>query len=293
MSLTKCPKCDFPCDPASACCEWCKEPLVASKYTAGLAPQLNSHVAGEGELPADFQFRRFESPGDALTPTATTYREHFLPLGQIVLVATLPVVVMQVALASAEVVSPWTAAALGSTASYLVNPLMAGALIHTVLSLLRTGKSPTLAESYRRGLGLWWRLLLCALLSAVIEMAGLLLLVVPGVIASLAFSVALPALAVENLGPVEAIRRSAELTQGSRILILMTFFLLWAIVAVVTWLTGASGAGHAGGSFFPMLVYAVVTEFLSSAFVVLSVFIYLGLRAEKDRATAAALAAGN
>ncbi|MGA0601461.1 hypothetical protein ACO2Q3_12225 [Caulobacter sp. KR2-114] len=59
-------------------------------------------------------------------------------------------------------------------------------------------------------------LCLLALLSATASSLGLLLLIVPGVIFGLASAVAVPALVSEGLGPLEALRRSFELTRGVR-----------------------------------------------------------------------------
>lgn len=45
---------------------------------------------------------------------------------------------------------------------------------------------------------------------------GMVLLIIPGLIASVVWAVATPAMVAEGLGPIEALRRSADLTRGLR-----------------------------------------------------------------------------
>lgn len=70
--------------------------------------------------------------------------------------------------------------------------------------------------------------------------AGMLLLVIPGIIILLAWNVALPAAAVEGCGPFQALGRSTALTRGSR----------WAIFAVIL-VVGIPGGiiGYLGAHF--------------------------------------------
>ncbi len=57
---------------------------------------------------------------------------------------------------------------------------------------------------------------LVIVLSALATLLGLALLIIPGVLVWLAFFVALPATMAEHCGPIAAIRRSVELTEGHR-----------------------------------------------------------------------------
>jgi hypothetical protein len=63
--------------------------------------------------------------------------------------------------------------------------------------------------------------------------AGCLLLIVPGVILALAWSVAFPALVLENRGIFDAFRRSAALTRGKRWSIFLLFLLVGIVIGVI------------------------------------------------------------
>ncbi|HEX8118643.1 MAG TPA: hypothetical protein VF521_15315, partial [Pyrinomonadaceae bacterium] len=113
---------------------------------------------------------------------------------------------------------------------------------------------------------------------------GYILLIVPGIIFSLMFSVSVPAAIVERLGAVDAMRRSYELTKGYKGLIFITYFLWWLLIAglniVITW----SFSGNRGPSLdlLPsMIVQTAATGMLNSTLHVLIVFIYLGLLRER------------
>jgi hypothetical protein len=266
-------------------CERCGTPLIAAAAGAGSAPLAASAapvVSGE-RLPIDFPFEPFQSVGDALKPTFRLYRERFPLAGKIVFAATLPLTAANYAVAGLVEPAGWGALAFVSLASVFVNSLMDGALIYAVVTLLRTGAAPSLAESYTWGLRRWWPLFLCTLLMNVLTGVGFVLLVIPGIILSLMFAVAVPVVVIENRGPVAALERSAQLTKGNRVLILFTSALLWVVVSVAAWLTadhgGAQGVG--GTSFFESFVYAGINQMLNSAYTVLSLHLYLGIRADK------------
>jgi hypothetical protein len=57
--------------------------------------------------------------------------------------------------------------------------------------------------------------------------AAMILLLVPGLMLATAWSVSLPALAVERLGPVTALRRSLALTRGNRWSIFGPALVVW------------------------------------------------------------------
>lgn len=89
---------------------------------------------------------------------------------------------------------------------------------------------------------------------------ALFLLVVPGLMLATAWSVALPALAVERLGPVQALGRSAKLTRDNRWRIFALAAGVWVggatVWIVVEGIMSASGFGSPA-SRSPTFVYAI------------------------------------
>jgi uncharacterized membrane protein len=116
------------------------------------------------------------------------------------------------------------------------------------------GEKPEIADLWTH-YPLFWKFLLTGLLYALVVAAGLLLLIVPGVIWAVRFSQYTFLVVDRGLSPVEALRTSAEITQGSR----WALFLLFLVFSVVVFL-GALAFGIG-------LLWAVPTVIVASGFV--------------------------
>lgn len=286
MSPINCVRCGCLNGSGADVCERCGTLLSAASADAHDAPfaPYDARAIAAGRLPIDFPSAPFQSVGDALKPTFQLYRDNFLLVGKIVLAATLPLMMAQYVLTMPAESGGWVPHALSNLASICVNSLMEGAIIYAVVTLLRTGVSPSLRDSYAWGSWKWGKLFWCMVLTNISTALGFMLLVVPGIILSLMFAVATPVVVIENRGPFAALERSVRLTKGNRVLILFTMVLLWLVVKVAAWLTAdysAAMPGAAGASFFTSFVYAGVNQMLASVSTVLSLYLYLGIRADK------------
>ena len=110
---------------------------------------------------------------------------------------------------------------------------------------------------------------------------GFVLLIVPGIIATVMFSVAVPVCVVERLGAVASMQRSAALTAGYR----WPLFWLYVVLALVVWMTLlilqqvlAQIGGDTLDTFGTWAAEAAVTAFHA----VLAVVVYEGLCAVKE-----------
>lgn len=110
------------------------------------------------------------------------------------------------------------------------------------------GKSVDLGSALSTGLRFFFPLLGLAILMGLALFLGYLLLIVPGLILTVMWVVASPALVVENRGILDSFQRSRDLTRGNRWMI----FALLVVYVVLSWMIGwivmAVGAA-AGGSF--------------------------------------------
>lgn len=133
-------------------------------------------------------------------------------------------------------------AALGPTATIavaifsalvfvLLSMITQGALVRSTVAYSQ-GRKASFAESAMAGLAVVLPLFLLGLLSALGFLLGVILLVVPGVILYVMWSVAAPALVEERLGPIEAFRRSHYLTRGTR----WKIFALMLLLVIIYWL---------------------------------------------------------
>jgi hypothetical protein len=139
-------------------------------------------------------------------------------------------------------ISPSTiiaAALVTSLVSVVIAVLVQGALTRATVVASEGGKV-SFGDSLSTGLRVVLPLIGLAIVSGVGIMLGFLLLVVPGVILALMWSVAVPALVVERVGVFEALRRSYALTSGAKwkifglaLIILVAYWLLSLILGMV------------------------------------------------------------
>ncbi|MGH8572696.1 MAG: DUF975 family protein, partial [Gammaproteobacteria bacterium] len=125
-----------------------------------------------------------------------------------------------------------------------------------------------------------------SILSSIIVGVGLLLLVVPGLIASVALAVAVPVLVEEKLGIVESMERSAALTKGSRWRIFLMLLILAFFYIIIS---SAFGVGLMVSGYRESLLWAFF-EGLSATFFGLLMAgmvasLYVELRTVKEGAT--------
>lgn len=113
--------------------------------------------------------------------------------------------------AAGSVGQSW-AALLSLAAALLVLPFVAGA-ISRVVSAAYLGERMSAGDALRAVAGRWWVFVVAWFLVHVLEAIGTLLCVVPGLLAMALFVPVAPIIAVEGLGPVKAMRRSARLVR--------------------------------------------------------------------------------
>jgi hypothetical protein len=211
-------------------------------------------------------------------------------------VTTLPVALLQYAFlraVEAATSDPATFGA-GSAMTFTLGPplfltllsvvgtgLLSASLVHAVIDIQRAGAASA-GESLRRGLRALPKVLLVTLLSGLIAAAGFLLLIVPGVILSLMYAVAVPVAVLEGSGAFESLKRSARLTDGYKGLIFLTYFLWWVATMAAGMVVSGSFATSGQADTLPALVIvSLAGGMLSSSGTVLTVYIYLGLLNER------------
>jgi hypothetical protein len=149
------------------------------------------------------------------------YRAGFVPFTAVTLLAALP---------NLLVLLPSAAPAMGGASKSLIaiasdlylNTIAQTVILFGALQRLR-GDRLRLSEALHNTLARIFPLLGCATLYWLGLMGGLVLLVVPGIFCGIMWSVALAACALEGLGPIDSLRRSARLTAGRR----------WKVFAIV------------------------------------------------------------
>jgi hypothetical protein len=191
----------------------------------------------------------------------------------------------------------WGTVAIGLATmvlSIVFSMITQGALVRATIAHSE-GRQSSFQESVMAGLVVAWPLFLLALVSALGIGFAMVLLIVPGIMIYIRWSVAAPALVEERIGVLDALSRSSGLTDGVR----WKIFGLLLIAVVGNWMFSAAlGAflfamfggmqgmrdATATGS-FPFLYYvvtAVANTLTSAVWGVLLTSLYVELRNWKD-----------
>lgn len=111
--------------------------------------------------------------------------------------------------------------------TWLAAVVVHGAILHITLESLQ-GRSATLRESLRAMRPRYFALVFTMFLVGIITGIGIFLCIVPGFIALTFLAIALPVCFRENLGPIDSLQRSIELTEGHR----WTIFVIYLLITV-------------------------------------------------------------
>jgi hypothetical protein len=254
-----------------------------------------SDTAGAWSPAEEIPSPPFKSAGDVISPMLAVYRKHFTLIGILVLVTTVPEALLQYGVIDAMGTGPVSVVGNDTgTAAFAVAggvflwllavagaALLAGSLVHAVVDVQRAGAASA-GECLARGLKALPKVFVVSLLYAAVTVVGYIMLIVPGVIFSLMFSVCVPAALVEGLGPMDALKRSRELTKGYKGLIFVAFFLWGLLITGLGWVVTWSFAGDGKLDLLPtLLLQTAVLGMLNSSLHVLTVYIYLGLLRER------------
>ncbi|MDG2527827.1 glycerophosphoryl diester phosphodiesterase membrane domain-containing protein [Caulobacter endophyticus] len=143
----------------------------------------------------------------------------------------------------------WIAA--GSILSVIGNLVLQGMVARAAVGTLN-GASVAPGEAFSSGLRVLLPLIGLAIVSALGIWLGFLLLIVPGIIVSIMWSVAAPSLVVEKKGVFASLQRSRDLTRGHRWAIFGLFIVYMILSLILSVVTQAIGAplGVASGNMF-------------------------------------------
>ncbi|HEX8257701.1 MAG TPA: hypothetical protein VF589_08700 [Allosphingosinicella sp.] len=181
----------------------------------------------------------------------------------------------------------WLSTLISLICTYL---LQATLVRSSILEL--SGRGPDVGGSLAMAVKLLLPMIGIAILTTMIVGIGMMLLVVPGIIAYIMLIVAVPVLVEERNGVIGSMQRSRALTKGSRwrILVLLLLFgiIYFAVSMLATFALGAIGIGSA-------LDAMAVVQSLTGGIVALIVgamlaSLYVELRTVKEGATPDGLA---
>jgi hypothetical protein len=133
--------------------------------------------------------------------------------------------------------------------------------------------------SYRFGFRRLWSVILISLLVGLIVTAGLIALIIPGIIFLVFLSVSIPALIVEGRRGTDALGRSWGLVSGNFWHALGVIVVAGLIVGVISGIIGAIG----GSNWAVRWIFTAIAQIVTAPYAALvSVLLYLDLRARSE-----------
>lgn len=186
--------------------------------------------------------------GTVISSALRLCREHWRPLAVYGLVAGVPVATLDAVIALERGIDPFASPLSGDPAagdrdslassllSVVLFALASAACVQTIAAA-RVGRRTGWREGLSAGLGRLGGVLIASLIVLVLVSLGLLALVLPGIWIAVALSLTTPALVLERLTPVAALRRSFELVRGrwwkTAAVVLMAALVAFAALVVV------------------------------------------------------------
>jgi hypothetical protein len=160
--------------------------------------------------------------------------------------------------------------------------ILQAALVRTTIEDLN-GQQPTFGDSLSRGLAVLLPIIGLSILMYLGVAIGFMLIIIPGIYLLVRWSAAIPVLVHERLGVLESMRRSADLTKGSRWRIFGLMVIIYIALIVVQMGLGllviaVTGVSSIIGALLAALVSAVAAVLVSIAMAVT----YVELRYVKE-----------
>ncbi len=240
-----------------------------------------SAVAGAGG--AEFRV------GDALNRTFSVFISGFRKFVVLAAIPLAPVLLIDIIATQTSTNVEQGLNGFGSILQFVLGSLATGTCLFGAYQIMRN-RPFSISESFKVASGRMASLLGATLLVGLLTGLAFLLLIVPGVMLMVAWTVVLPAVVVERLGARAAMRRSRALTSGHRwaifgliilagIITAITVGIATGIVAFLTALTAGLGPVMAIITVICVFAGTVVAQAFSA---VLSAVIYHDLRVAKE-----------
>lgn len=174
-----------------------------------------------------------------------------------------------------------TAAIIAAAIAVIISAILQAAILRGATQAT-IGDPVDVQASYRWGLRRFGSVLLVAFLVGITVAIGFILLVIPGIIFLVFFSVSVPAMVVENRRGTKAMGRSWNLVSGHFWHALGVILVAAIISAIVAGIIGSIG----GSNWFLRWIFGAIGQIITAPFTALvSVLLYLDLRARKESLT--------
>ena len=165
-------------------------------------------------------------------------------------------------------------------------PVASGATTYAI-SERYLGNDVTIGDALRRGLSHFWPLSFAQITATIRVMFGFLLLIIPGILWMLSYSLIVPAIVIEGQNSTSSLRRSRDLIQGYRgktFCILLIVNLLQVVlgggVGVVAGIFFSSETGS--GAVLSSAMNNLLSIFLTPLGIIAAILLYYDMRIRKE-----------
>lgn len=187
----------------------------------------NSAVDAMGLTPREFRI------GKVISTTLSVYMRHVVPFSLVAAVIWLPLAaVLALATTSTSPEQAQIFVVVAALLGLLLQPLSTGAILYGAFQDMR-GRGVDMGASLKWALSRFLPLFGLSILAALGVMAGMIALVIPGIMLMVMWFVAVPACVVEKTGPVESLSRSSELTKGNRWPVFGVILIVGIVLAII------------------------------------------------------------
>jgi hypothetical protein len=165
-------------------------------------------------------------------------------------------------------------------------PIASGATTYAI-SERYLGNEVTIGDALRRGLSHFWPLSIAQITATIRVMIGFVLLIVPGILWMLSYSLIVPAILVEGQRAIPSLRRSSELVRGHRgkvFCVLLVVNLLQAVLAggvgMISNLVFSAASGSA--AILSSALGNLLSIFLTPLAIIAAILLYYDMRIRKE-----------
>jgi hypothetical protein len=165
-------------------------------------------------------------------------------------------------------------------------PIAGGAATYAI-SERYLGNDVTIGEALRLALSRFWTLSVAQITATIRVMFGFLLLIVPGILWLLSYSLVVPAILVENQKATPSLRRSRDLVKGHRGKVFCVLFIINLLQGIP--ILGVSmisamifNVESGGGAVLNSAIINLVSIFLTPLGIVATILLYYDMRIRKE-----------
>ena len=163
--------------------------------------------------------------------------------------------------------------------SWIVSSLATGVVIKSASNLTEKGTA-NLGEAFSFGASKLLSVLVGTVIIAVLVVLGMIALIVPGIIIALMYSIAIPAILIEDIGAMDGLSRSRKLVSKRWLKTFVLLLIVGLIVGVITYVASLVATPF---GLFGWTISSIVTAFVEPLFPISLVVYYYSMLAKEEQ----------